>query len=84
MPEIFRAERMNAFPISKDIGLPGPNANDVLKPTGQRIYAEVLQTFFPPLYFGHKQNGACNRHPSYKQSGGLLVDYYSSIIESRF
>jgi hypothetical protein len=41
MLEIFPAKRMNAYPINKNIELPGPYTSDLLKPVGERIYKEV-------------------------------------------
>jgi putative SOS response-associated peptidase YedK len=58
MLEIFPAEKMNAYPISKDIELPGPFTIDILKPAGERIYTEVEPKFIPHRHWGHKQKGA--------------------------
>jgi putative SOS response-associated peptidase YedK len=60
MLEVFPPERMNAYPISKDIGLPGPYTIDILKPAGERIYIEVEQKFIPHRHWGYKQKGAGN------------------------
>jgi putative SOS response-associated peptidase YedK len=58
MLEIFPAERMNAYPISKNIELPGPYTIDILKPVGERISKEKEQKFIPHRHWGHKQKGA--------------------------
>jgi putative SOS response-associated peptidase YedK len=56
--EIFPAEMMNAYPISKEIELPGLYTIDILKPAGERIYKEFEQKFIPRRHWGHKQKGA--------------------------
>jgi hypothetical protein len=58
MLDIFPAVRMNAYPIRKDIKLPGPYTIDILKPAGDRIYCEVEQKFIPHRHYGHKLKGA--------------------------
>jgi putative SOS response-associated peptidase YedK len=58
MLDIFPAERMNAYPISRDIDLPGPFTSDILKPIGDRLYTEIEQRFIPHRHWGHKQKGA--------------------------
>jgi putative SOS response-associated peptidase YedK len=60
MLEIFPAEKMNAYPISKDIELPGNFTSDILKPTGERLYTEVEKKFIPQRHYGHKLKGAGN------------------------
>lgn len=55
MLEIYPADRMNAYPISKDIELPGPYTTDILKPAGKRINAELEKKFIPQRHYGHKQ-----------------------------
>jgi hypothetical protein len=55
--EIFPADRMNTYPISNDIELPGSYPIHILKPAGERIYKEVEQKFIPHRHWGHKQKG---------------------------
>jgi hypothetical protein len=47
MLKIFSAERMNAYPFSKNINGPGPFTSNILKPAGGKIYTEVEQKFIP-------------------------------------
>jgi putative SOS response-associated peptidase YedK len=56
MLEIYPAERMNTFPINKNIKLSVPYTSDMLKPVG--VYAEVDQKFIQQRHYGHKQKGA--------------------------
>jgi hypothetical protein len=58
MLKIYPVERMNAYPISKDIDFPGQFTVDMLKPVVERIYTEVDQKFIPQRHYGHKQKGA--------------------------
>jgi putative SOS response-associated peptidase YedK len=60
MMEPYSADRMNAYPISKDIELPGPYTSDILKPAGERIYAEAEKKFIPQRHYRHKQKGTGN------------------------
>jgi hypothetical protein len=58
MMEPYPVEKMNAYPISKDIELSGPYTSDILKPVGERLYAEVEKKFIPQRHYGHKLKGA--------------------------
>ena len=57
MLELFPAEKMNAYPISRDIDLPGSYSSEILKPIGERLYSEVEQKFIPQRRYGPKQKG---------------------------
>jgi putative SOS response-associated peptidase YedK len=58
MLQIFPAERMNAFPVSKEVDLPGLFTLDNLKPVGEKLYKEAEQKFIPHRHWGHKQKSA--------------------------
>jgi putative SOS response-associated peptidase YedK len=60
MLTIFPSEKMNAYPVSKDIEIPGQHTVKILKPVGRRIYQESDQKFISRehRHYGHKQKGA--------------------------
>lgn len=61
MLKIFPAEQMNAYPVSKEILIPGIPAVRIFKPVGNRIYQETGQKIIPHSHhYGHKQKGAGN------------------------
>jgi hypothetical protein len=55
MLEICPAERMNAYPISQDIELPGRFTTDILKPAGERINTEAEQKFIRHRQWGQQR-----------------------------
>ena len=58
MLDIFQAEKMNAYPISKQVESGGPYSSEILKPVGDRIYTEIEPKFIPQRHYGHKQESA--------------------------
>jgi putative SOS response-associated peptidase YedK len=58
MLETFPAERMNAYPVGRDIDLQGPFTTGILTPVGERFYKETEQKIIPHRHWGHKQKGA--------------------------
>ncbi len=60
MLEMYPSEKMNAYPISKQVESGGPHSSEILNPVGNRIYSEKVQTFTPQRHYGHKQKDAGN------------------------
>ena len=60
MLEIFPSEKMNAYPVSKEIEIPGQHTVKVLKPVGNRVYHETNPKLITQghYHYGHKQKGA--------------------------
>jgi len=58
MLDMYPADKMNAYPICKQIESEGPYSSEILKPIGDRIYSEIGQKFIPQRHYGHKQKSA--------------------------
>jgi putative SOS response-associated peptidase YedK len=60
MLEVFPSEKMNAYPVSKDIEIPGQHNVNVLNPVGNSVYQETNPKLISQghYHYGHKQKGA--------------------------